>query len=73
MSEKKKYLTDPKKVRKYLNLLVNDLRNKQDCDVQNYRAQGYLLRIILDIFEFQKNLQIEERIDVLEKMMEKEK
>ena len=51
--------------------MVNELNGEiEPKNIQVYRTQGYLLRIILDIFEYQKSIQIEARLDALEKKID---
>ena len=66
MQKKKKYITDPMKARKYLNVILNEINSETEPNIPNYRTKIYLLKTMLDFFEFEKNLQIEERLDSIE-------
>lgn len=67
---KKKYLSDNKKVRKYLNQLINEINNETEPNIQLYRTKTYMLKTMLDCFELERSLEIEQRIDKIEKMLE---
>ena len=72
MAEKirKKYLTTHIKARKYLNQLLNNFRAEPDPDVQRYRAETYMLRTLLEFFEFEKQIEIEEHILEIKELLE---
>ena len=62
---KKKYLTTPVKVRRYLNQLINDFNAEKQPDISKYRALTYMLKAMLDCFQFEKDLEIESRIEAI--------
>ena len=71
---RKKYLTNHKKSRKFLNELINSARQIKaeggQVDVPYLRGMCYALKLMLDYYSFEADMKIEERIQVLEKMME---
>lgn len=67
---RKKYLNSHKKVRKYLNQLINELNNETEPNIQAYRTKTYILKTMIDCFELEKSLEIEKRIEVIEKLLE---
>ena len=67
---RKKYLTDYRKVRRYLNAVINDFNSEEGPDVQKYRALTYMIKTMLDCFQFEQAMEIEKRIDKIEKILE---
>jgi hypothetical protein len=67
---RKKYLTSAPKARKYLNELLNMLRAEEDPDIPRYRAEACILRIMLDYFRFVQELELEKRIEAIERKLE---
>lgn len=67
---RKKYLTSAQKARKYLNELLNKLRAEKDPDIPRFRAEAYILRTMLDYFRFDKELELEKRIEAIERKLE---
>ena len=67
---KKKYLTDHVKVRRYLNFLINQFNEEKDPNIQAYRTRTYMLKTMLDCFQFERSLEIEARITAIEEKLE---
>lgn len=66
---KKKYLNSHKKARKYLNQVINEFRMEDKPDVSKYRALTYMLKTLLSYFEFGKELEIEKRVESIERRL----
>jgi len=56
MSKKvtKKYLISPKKIRKFVNSMINDIRENDNPNIPKYRAMGYLCKILLDCYQIEE-------------------
>jgi len=61
-------LKTPEKARKALAKLIREIyKNESEYDIQRYRALIYGLSQLLSYFAFEKDLEIEKRIEALER------
>lgn len=66
---RKRYLTTHKRARKFLNTLINDMREAHSrgdrVDVSYYRTAGYLVRLQLDFWSYESDMKITEELEEL--------
>ena len=67
---KKMYLTSHKKARKHLARLINEFNRNENANIPRYRTITFMFKALLEYFRFEKDLQIEQRLEALEKRMD---
>ena len=65
MVVKKLWLNSHVNARRTLSRLIKDFHASEE-NVQEFRAKVYAIKTLLDFFEFEKNIELENRLEELE-------
>jgi hypothetical protein len=68
--KKMMYLTSHRKARKHLARLINEFNQDPKADVTRYRCITFMFKALLDYFQFDKSIEIEDRILEIEKKLD---
>ena len=69
--QKKMYLTSHRKAKKHLARLINEFNQDPKADVTRYRCLTFMFKALLDYFQFDKSVEIEQRLEEIEQKIEK--
>ena len=64
------YLTSHKKARKHLAKFINEFNQAEDPDIPRYRCLTFMFNALLQYFQLESNLAIEERLEAIERKLE---
>ena len=68
--QKKLWLNSHENARRCLARFIREFHQEENPDTPRYRCLTYMLKTLLDFFQFEKSIELESRIDRIEDYIE---
>jgi hypothetical protein len=69
MNEKRLLLNTAKNAKKSLARLIREYYTAEDPDIPRFRSVAYAIRLLLDFFAYEREGELQERLDRIEEAM----